>query len=98
MYRGGDGDLLIGDLYKARVVEKSYGHKIELAEDENGHGDRLSALLQACRRALSRWAALGWCPLCPTGRRIGTASRFSGAIRVETKCIGLEVKHGSGLL
>ena len=69
LYRGGDGDLLIGDLYKCRVVEKSYGHKIELAEDENGHGDRLSALLQCCRRVLSRWAAPGWRPLCPTGQR-----------------------------
>lgn len=47
LYRGDTGaDLLIQDLYSARVVEKSYGHKIELAENEHGHGDRLSALLQ----------------------------------------------------
>jgi hypothetical protein len=37
--------LLIEDLYGARIVEKSYGHKVELTENENGHGDRLAAML-----------------------------------------------------
>ncbi len=47
LYKGDEGgDLLVRDLYRARIVEKSYGHKIEFDEDEYGHGDRLSALLQ----------------------------------------------------
>ncbi len=71
LYRGGDGDLLIGDLYKARVVEKSYGHKIELAEDESGHGDRLSALLQClpeCLESLGRAGVASVVPAGPTNR------------------------------
>jgi hypothetical protein len=40
-----DDSLLLEDLYSAKIVERSYGHKVELTENENGHGDRLSALL-----------------------------------------------------
>jgi hypothetical protein len=57
LYRGGDGDLLVRDLYRARIVEKSYGHKIEFDEDEFGHGDRLSALLQCLPAALEALGA-----------------------------------------
>lgn len=47
LYRGDIGsDLLIEDLYSCRVVEKSYGTKLEYTANENGHGDRLSALAQ----------------------------------------------------
>ena len=37
--------LLVEDLYSARIVEKSYGNRVETMENEHGHGDRLSALL-----------------------------------------------------
>ena len=37
--------LLLEDLYGARIVERSYGQRVELPENENGHGDRLAALL-----------------------------------------------------
>lgn len=45
LYQGDIGaDLLIEDLYSVRVVEKSYGHKLEWPENENGHCDRGAAL------------------------------------------------------
>ena len=45
LYKGDVGsDLLIEDLYSVRVVEKSYGHKLEWPENENGHCDRGAAL------------------------------------------------------
>jgi hypothetical protein len=53
LYRGDTGsDLLIEDLYGCRVVEKSYGSKLEYTENENGHSDRLSALAQVLPFAL----------------------------------------------
>jgi hypothetical protein len=67
LYRGHDGDRLIGDLYAARVVEKTYGHRIEFAEDEYGHGDRLSALLQALPACLESLGNVGAAPVVPDG-------------------------------
>ncbi|MFH1920158.1 MAG: hypothetical protein ABIP48_09775 [Planctomycetota bacterium] len=53
LYKGEPAaELLIEDLYSVRVVEKSYGHKLEFAENENGHGDRLSALANVLPFAL----------------------------------------------
>lgn len=49
--------LFIEDLYSARIVEKTYGARVELAENENGHSDRLAALLTVlphCLEALGR--------------------------------------------
>lgn len=45
--------LLLKDLLHARLIEKSYGHKVEFTETEDGHGDRLSAMLQ-CLPAMLR--------------------------------------------
>ncbi len=47
LYRGDEGgDLLLKDLNGARIQEMSYGHRIVSDEGPDGHGDRLSALLQ----------------------------------------------------
>jgi hypothetical protein len=60
LYKGDEGgDLLIRDLNRARIVEKSYGHKIESDVDEFGHGDRLSALLQ-CLPAMLEALGKDW--------------------------------------
>jgi len=45
-------DLLIEDIYSARIVERSYGHKIAWAENESGHGDRGAALAMVLPAAL----------------------------------------------
>ena len=68
-YSGGDGDLLIDDLRRARITERPYGHAISLPRNSFGHGDRLSALLQCLPACLESLGAPGLCPLCPTGRR-----------------------------
>jgi hypothetical protein len=44
---GADGDLLLEDLRGCRVVQKAYGHRLEFAENEWGHSDRLAAMVQA---------------------------------------------------
>jgi len=45
-------DLLVEDLFSARIVERSYGYKVESPRNEHGHGDRLSALLMVLPAAL----------------------------------------------
>jgi hypothetical protein len=47
-----DDSLLIEDLYSCKIVERSYGHKLELLENEHGHGDRLAALCNVLPFAL----------------------------------------------
>ncbi len=42
----GADELLLHDLQNCRLVEKSYGCRVEFATDEFGHGDRGSALLE----------------------------------------------------
>jgi hypothetical protein len=82
LYRGGDGDLLIRDLYQARIVERSYGHKIEMDVDEFGHGDRLSALLQCLPEALEALAhfpvSAAEEPTWVVGQTVGGYTRFWG--------------------
>ena len=50
LYDGGSNDtaagLLLKDLQSCRLVEKHFGSVIELSENDNGHSDRLAALLQ----------------------------------------------------
>lgn len=49
--------LLLEDLYGARIVERSYGQRVELSANEHGHGDRLSAMMQVlphCLEALGQ--------------------------------------------
>ena len=74
------------------MVEKSYGHKIELAEDENGHGDRLSALLQALPVGLESLGRVGMVPVVPAGPTIKADRvrlRWCNA-QIKIKCIGLD--------
>ena len=55
LYKGDTGaDLLVQDLYGVRVVEKSYGNKLEYAENENGHSDRLAAIARVLPASLKR--------------------------------------------
>jgi hypothetical protein len=55
LYRGDTAShLLIEDLYGCRVVEKSYGNRLEYTENENGHSDRLAALAQVLPVSLER--------------------------------------------
>jgi hypothetical protein len=55
-----DDPLLAEDLFGAKIVERSYGHKVELSENENGHGDtrQVSALSTTARCACSGTPAL----------------------------------------
>jgi hypothetical protein len=67
LYSGDDGaELLLRDLQGCRLAEKSNGVCIELPETDDGHGDRLSALLQVLPPMLR---AIGSLPIGPgTGR------------------------------
>lgn len=44
--------LLLEDLHNVRVVERSYGSRLELGENANGHSDRLAALVTILPYAL----------------------------------------------
>ena len=47
----------IEDLFMARIVEKSYGHKLVWEENESGHSDRGAALAQVLPYALETLGA-----------------------------------------
>ena len=51
---GGDGNQLIRDLSKLRIIEKAYGYRIEFPRDAEGHCDRGAALCQAIPMAV-KW-------------------------------------------
>lgn len=59
--------LLVEDLYSCRIVEKTYGARLELAENENGHSDRLAALANALPACLESLGHIGAAPVVPDG-------------------------------
>jgi hypothetical protein len=42
-----DDPALVADLGKLRIVERSFGYKLEAARDQSGHADRATALTLA---------------------------------------------------
>lgn len=72
LYDDGSGDgaagLLLADLQNCRLIEKPFGSVIELEENENGHSDRLAALLQIIPPMLR---AMGTMPMDAGGTGAG---------------------------
>lgn len=53
LYEDHESKLLIKDLSRLQIVQKSYGFKLESSRDDDGHADRATALALALPQALA---------------------------------------------